>query len=173
MVCNRLSFFTHNEICSYRLNIFRLNTYLSFSIVTLLQAYLLQYALKYSQIIDSACFTWRRPTVRSRSRNLEEDNAACVYPDIGNYNSAQFKTVLVFSARLLRCTGLASVFRSTLHEIWPFWEFVMWRSIQVIRNPLLLRFITKSLNFALFLVSSSCCRWTQPYFKTVTSLTLI
>ena len=55
--------------------------------------------LKYSQITGSVCFTWRRPPVRSRSPNLEEDNAVCVYPDISSYNSAQFKTVVIFSAR--------------------------------------------------------------------------
>jgi len=99
VVCHRLSFFTRNESYSYRLSVLRLHTYSGFSIVTLHQAYRLQYAFKILPNNRFVCFTYRHPTVRSKSRNLEEDSAMCVYPDISSYNSLQFKTVLVFRAR--------------------------------------------------------------------------
>jgi hypothetical protein len=48
--------------------------------------------------------------MRSRARNLEEGNAICVHTDVSSYNSAQFKTALVFNVHdVWQCAGLTGV----------------------------------------------------------------
>lgn len=102
--------------------------------------------LKYSQITGSVCFTWRRSTVRSRSQNLEEDMQ---YVFI--LTSA---VIILLNSRLAwslvhdGAQGLPVLIEAvTLHKVWPFWEFVVWHSIWVIKNPLLTKVHNKKLKF--------------------------